>query len=134
MSGNNGEKFELKIIIANLGPKFKSGTFLFPCVKKTLNPRRTTVSDRPTLNLLGDIRMPMEYSCNDADAGNPKNSDKNLSLCHSPGSEPGLRAEKPTTDTLNIARLELQEDPEYEGVILDISQDFLQYELVEIGR
>jgi len=37
--------------------------------------------------------------------GKPKNLDKNLSLCHSPGSEPGLRGEKPATDTLNKARL-----------------------------
>lgn len=52
MSGNNGDKFELKVIIANLGPKFKTGTFLFSCVKNTLNRCRTTVSDGPTLHLL----------------------------------------------------------------------------------
>jgi len=91
MSGNNGEKCELKIIVANLGPKFKRGAFLFSCVKKILNQCRTAVSDGPTLHLLGDIRMTMEYWRNDADIGKPKNSDKNLTLWHSPGSEPGLR-------------------------------------------
>lgn len=78
--------------------------------------------------------MTMEHPCNDAAMGKPKNLDKNLSLCHSPCSEPGLRGEKPAPDTLNIARLLLQADPEYKGVILGISHDFLQYELVEVGR
>lgn len=76
----------------------------------------------------------MEYPCNDADMEKPKNLDKNLYLCHSPGIEPGLRSEKPATDTLNKARLSLQADPVYEGVILGMSRDFLQYELVEVGR
>jgi hypothetical protein len=47
----------------------------------------------------------LEYTCNDADMEKPKNLDKNLSLCHSPGIEPGLRSKKPATDTLNKARL-----------------------------
>lgn len=99
-----------------------------------LNPCRTAASDGPTLHLRGGKRITMEHPCNDVDMGKRKISDKNPSLCHSPGSEPGLRGEKPAPNTLNIARLLLQADPEYKGVILGMSHDFLQYELVEVGR
>jgi hypothetical protein len=64
----------------------------------------------------------------------PKYSDKNLSLCKSPRSEPGLCGEKPAANTLNMSRPELHRDPEYKSVILGLSRDFLQYRLVEIGR